>query len=43
MARLICTAQAPLDGYIADEHGNFDWAAPSDPSGRTCTAGGSTR
>ncbi|GAA5187252.1 dihydrofolate reductase family protein [Rugosimonospora acidiphila] len=28
MARLICTAQASLDGYIADEHGTFDWFAP---------------
>ncbi|HKT01038.1 MAG TPA: dihydrofolate reductase family protein [Rugosimonospora sp.] len=28
MARLICTALTSLDGYIADEHGNFDWAAP---------------
>jgi dihydrofolate reductase len=28
MARLICTALASLDGYIADEHGDFDWAAP---------------
>ena len=28
MARLICTALTSLDGYIADEHGDFDWAAP---------------
>jgi dihydrofolate reductase len=28
MARLICTAITSLDGYIADEHGEFDWAAP---------------
>ncbi len=28
MAKLICTAMTSLDGYIADEHGNFDWAAP---------------
>ncbi len=30
MAALIYTAIASLDGYIADEDGNFDWAAPSD-------------
>lgn len=28
MAKLICTAITSLDGYIADEHGNFDWGAP---------------
>jgi dihydrofolate reductase len=28
MAKLICTALASLDGYIADEHGDFDWSAP---------------
>jgi dihydrofolate reductase len=28
MAKLICTAITSLDGYIADEHGEFDWAAP---------------
>ncbi|HEY2868348.1 MAG TPA: dihydrofolate reductase family protein [Gaiellales bacterium] len=28
MARLIYTAIASLDGYTADEAGNFDWAAP---------------
>jgi dihydrofolate reductase len=28
MAKLICTAMTSLDGYIADEHGDFDWAAP---------------
>lgn len=28
MARLICTALTSLDGYIADEQGDFDWAAP---------------
>jgi dihydrofolate reductase len=27
---LIYTAIASLDGYIADEQGNFDWAAPDD-------------
>ena len=28
MAELIYSAIASLDGYIADEHGQFDWAAP---------------
>ena len=28
MARLIYSALASLDGFIADEDGNFDWAAP---------------
>src|SRR5689334_9572647 len=28
MAKLICTALTSLDGYINDEHGDFDWAAP---------------
>ena len=28
MARLIYSAIASLDGYIADADGNFDWAAP---------------
>jgi dihydrofolate reductase len=30
MARLIYSAIASLDGYVADEDGNFDWAAPDD-------------
>ena len=30
MARLIYTSIASLDGYIADENGNFDWAAPDE-------------
>jgi dihydrofolate reductase len=30
MAKLIYSAIASLDGYIADEDGNFDWAAPDD-------------
>jgi dihydrofolate reductase len=30
MAKLVYSAIASLDGYVADEHGNFDWAAPSD-------------
>jgi dihydrofolate reductase len=28
VARLIFSAIASLDGYTADEAGNFDWAAP---------------
>jgi dihydrofolate reductase len=28
MAKLIYSAIASLDGYVADEDGNFDWAAP---------------
>jgi dihydrofolate reductase len=30
MAKLIYSAITSLDGYIADEHDNFDWAAPDD-------------
>ena len=30
MAKLIYAALASLDGYVADEDGNFDWAAPDD-------------
>jgi dihydrofolate reductase len=30
MAKLICTAITSLDGYIADERGEFEWAAPDD-------------
>ena len=30
MARLIYSAITSLDGYVADEHGNFDWAAPDE-------------
>jgi dihydrofolate reductase len=29
-ARLIYSAICSLDGYIADDRGNFDWAAPDD-------------
>jgi dihydrofolate reductase len=28
MAKLIYSAIASLDGYVADQNGNFDWAAP---------------
>lgn len=30
MAKLIYSGIASLDGYIADEDGNFDWSAPDD-------------
>ena len=30
MAKLIYTAITSLDGYVADEDGNFDWSAPSE-------------
>jgi dihydrofolate reductase len=30
VAKLIYASIASLDGYVADEHGNFDWAAPDD-------------
>jgi dihydrofolate reductase len=30
MAKLIYSAIASLDGYIADEEGNFDWAVPDE-------------
>lgn len=30
MARLVYTVLASLDGYVADDAGNFDWAAPGE-------------
>jgi dihydrofolate reductase len=30
MAKLIYSAIASLDGYVADERGNFDWAEPDE-------------
>ncbi len=30
MAKLIFSAIASLDGYVADENGNFDWAEPDE-------------
>ena len=30
MAKLIYSAITSLDGYVADEAGNFDWAAPDE-------------
>ncbi|MCX2729775.1 dihydrofolate reductase family protein [Saccharopolyspora sp. NFXS83] len=31
MGRLIYSAITSLDGCVADEHGGYDWAAPSEP------------
>ncbi len=28
MARLICTANTSVDGYLTDENGDFDWGGP---------------
>jgi dihydrofolate reductase len=30
MAKLIYSAITSLDGYVADEHGNFDWSMPDE-------------
>jgi dihydrofolate reductase len=30
MAKLIYSVITSLDGYVADEHGNFDWAVPDE-------------
>jgi dihydrofolate reductase len=30
MAKLIYSSIASLDGYVEDQHGRFDWAAPDD-------------
>jgi len=30
VAELVYSAIASLDGYLADEEGNFDWAAPDE-------------
>jgi hypothetical protein len=30
MAKLIYVSNVSLDGYIKDEHGDFDWTEPSD-------------
>lgn len=30
MGKLIYSAIASLDGYVADEHGNFDWGEPDE-------------
>ena len=30
MAKLIYSALASLDGYVADQDGKFDWAAPDE-------------
>ena len=34
MAKLIYSAISSLDGYTADEEGNFDWAAPDEERAR---------
>ncbi len=54
MAKLIYSATMSLDGYVADQDGTFDWAAPDEEvhtssttsSGRsapTSTGAGCTR
>jgi dihydrofolate reductase len=40
MAKLIYVLNVSLDGYIADEDGKFDWAAPDEELGRPMTPGG---
>ena len=30
VAKLIYSAIASLDGYVADEYGNFEWAVPDE-------------
>ncbi len=30
MAKLIYVSNVSLDGFIEDEHGRFEWTAPSD-------------
>ncbi|HEV7950651.1 MAG TPA: deaminase, partial [Glaciihabitans sp.] len=30
MANLVCSGLMSLDGFVADDSGNFDWAAPSE-------------
>jgi hypothetical protein len=34
VAKLIYLSIASLDGYVADEHGNFDWGEPSEQDAR---------
>ena len=38
MVKLIYSAITSLDGYVADEDGNFDWAEPT----RRCTPSSTT-
>jgi len=38
VAKLIYSAIASLDGYVADEDGNFDWAAPDEESTPSSTS-----
>jgi hypothetical protein len=37
LAKLIYSAITSLDGYVADEDGNFEWAAPDAEVHRTST------
>lgn len=39
MAKLMYSAIASLDGYVADVDGNFDWAAPDEEVHQAITAG----
>ncbi|XGU20421.1 hypothetical protein ACETU7_06420 [Rhodococcus sp. 3Y1] len=54
MVSLIYSAICSIDGYVADEQGNFDWAVPDAQvhafvnelereSARTCSGAGCTR
>jgi hypothetical protein len=53
MGELIYSTITSLDGYVADEEGNFDWAPDEEvdafvndlerPMAPTCTGGGCTR
>jgi hypothetical protein len=36
MQKLIYSMLTSLDGYVADQTGNFDWAAPSAAAMRPC-------
>jgi dihydrofolate reductase len=36
MASLIYSVIMSLDGYVSDEHGNFDWAAPDEEVHQFC-------
>ena len=38
MANLTYSAIASLDGYVADEDGNFDWAGPHSDRRRIATS-----
>ena len=40
MVKLIYSAITSLDGYVSDENGNFDWAAPDEEwsTSATCSS-----